>query len=377
MKPRVKRRINYLDLDVAISSSSFRNYKVRILNSPAGQTGDHIFELPWSNVELENLLVRMRRSGRVVRHIDTPEVAAMKTLGSKLYESIFYGQLEVILLRSLSEAAALHSGLRIRLRLTDAPELSGLPWELLYDRIRNRFLCLSDRTPLVRFFDVSDPPRPLSLDSALRVLVVISAPHGVVALDADEEWARLTEALAPLLKSGSVELQRLEVGSVSALRSALRRDEWHVLHFIGHGRFDAAIGDGVLLFEGPQRRSRLVSGQDLDILLHDHDSLRLVVLNACEGSRSNPNDAFSGTAQALIQQGIPAVVAMQTEVSDTAAIAISSEMYVAIADGYSLEGALADARKAVYTDGNQTEWATPVLYLRTSGADIFEVRRQK
>jgi hypothetical protein len=68
---------------------------------------------------------------------------------------------------------------------------------------------------------------------------------------------------------------------------------------------------------------------------------------------------------------------MQTEVSDTAAIAISSEMYAAIADGYPLEGALADARKAVYTDGNQTEWATPVLYLRTSGADIFEVRRQK
>jgi CHAT domain-containing protein len=173
-----------------------------------------------------------------------------------------------------------------------------------------------------------------------------------------------------------VELQRLEVGTVSALRSALRRDEWHVLHFIGHGRFDAGIGDGVLLFEGPQRRSRLVSGQDLGVLLHDHDSLKLVVLNACEGSRSDPDDAFSGAAQALIQQGLPAVVAMQTEVSDSAAIAISSEMYSAIADGYPLEGALAAARKAVYTDGNQTEWATPVLFVRTSGADVFEVHRQ-
>ena len=39
--------------------------------------------------------------------------------------------------------------LRIRLRLSDTPELAELPWEFLYDQTRNRFLGLSDRTPLM------------------------------------------------------------------------------------------------------------------------------------------------------------------------------------------------------------------------------------
>lgn len=130
----------------------------------------------------------------------------------------------------------------------------------------------------------------------------------------------------------------------------------------------------MLIFEDDQGHSRPVAGQDLGILLHDHDTLRLVVLNACDGARSDQEDPFSGTAQGLVQQGIPAVIAMQFEISDAAAIAISYEMYSATADGYPLEAALAAARKAVYTDGNQTEWATPVLYLRASSGDIFTVR---
>jgi CHAT domain-containing protein len=127
------------------------------------------------------------------------------------------------------------------------------------------------------------------------------------------------------------------------------------------------------MFEDEHGRGRAVSGQDLGILLHDHDTLRLVVLNACEGARTGQDDPFSGSAQGLIQQGIPAVVAMQFEISDSAAITLASEMYGAICDGYSLEAAVASARKTIFTDGNQTEWATPVLYLRTSNGILFNI----
>jgi hypothetical protein len=369
-------RVQYADLDLAIRAAGGGSFTVRVLNSPAGQSTEVPFRLPWSELELENFLLRITHQPRLVRRIDSPQVAVVKEFGSRLYKALFSDRLEAILLRSLSEVAAAGTGLRIRLRLSDAPVLGGLPWEFMYDSMRNRFLCLSERTPIVRFLDVPDPPRPLNISTALRILVVISSPSDLGQLDAEQEWGRLTAALAPMIREGAVEVQRLEQGTVAALRRTLRQQDWNVLHFIGHGGFDASIGDGVLIFENEQGRSRIISGEDLGVLLHDHDSLRLVLLNACEGARADQQDPFSGSAQGLVQQGIPAVVAMQFEITNDAAITLASEMYSAICDGYSLEAAVAAARKAIFTDGNQTEWATPVLYLRTADGIIFNIQNR-
>ena len=65
-----------------------------------------------------------------------------------------------------------------------------------------------------------------------------------------------------------------------------------------------------------------------------------------------------------MQQGIPAVVAMQFEISDEAAIVIAHEFYTALAAGYPVDAALAEARKAAFTGGSSAEWGIPVLYLR-------------
>ena len=64
----------------------------------------------------------------------------------------------------------------------------------------------------------------------------------------------------------------------------------------------------------PRRRRR-----QLGTILHDHESLRVAVLNACEGARTSRNDPFAGSAQSLVQQGIPAVIAMQFEIADDVA----------------------------------------------------------
>ena len=84
-----------------------------------------------------------------------------------------------------------------------------------------------------------------------------------------------------------------------------------------------------------------------------HRSLRLVVLNACEGSRVAPDDPFSGVAQALARQGIPAVVAMQFEISDPAALAFSQSFYQAIADGLPVDVATVEARRTMFADSNE------------------------
>jgi hypothetical protein len=178
------------------------------------------------------------------------------------------------------------------------------------------------------------------------------------------------------MKEGRLLMERVDTPTLEALQRRLRREEYHVLHFVGHGAFDEQAQDGVLLFEDLEGRGNPVTGESLGVLLHDHESLRLVVLNACEGARTSSTDPFAGAAQSLVRKGIPAVIAMQFEISDGAAITLAGEFYSAVADGYPVDAALSEARKAIFTRVNAVEWATPVLYMRSPDGRIFEIEDQ-
>jgi hypothetical protein len=98
----------------------------------------------------------------------------------------------------------------------------------------------------------------------------------------------------------------------------------------------------------------------------------MVVLNACHGAEGSSGSASGGIAQTLVRQGVPGVVAMQYEISDKAAKIFAEEYYRAFASGASVESAVVEARKAIYADGNDVEWGTPVLYLRATKAELLE-----
>ena len=299
----------------------------------------------------------------------------MKEFGGKLYGAVFKDEVRDTLHRSLSQTRAQGLGLRLRLRLADAPELAGVPWEFLYDPRHNRFLVQSRHTPLVRYLDLPDPPRPLSVEGPLRILVMVSSPSGYPELDVEHEWDALTGALGQQLSAGRVIAERL-AANMSTLRQRLRREEFHIFHFIGHGRYRSDWGDGVLVMEDRNGRPQEVAGEELGGLLNEYDQTRLAVLNACEGARSDASDPFAGVAQSLIQQGLPAVVAMQFEITDDAAIVFAREFYGAMIDGYPLEAALAESRGAIRDEGIVAEWGTPVLYSRAPDGHLFDLTRQ-
>ena len=117
---------------------------------------------------------------------------------------------------------------------------------------------------------------------------------------------------------------------------------------MGHGGFDEQNG-GALLFADRTGGSVPVTAEDLGVLMRDHTSMRLAVLNACEGARSDPADPFAGVADTLVRRGIPAVIAMQFEFSDDAAIEFAPALYRALAAGRPVDAAVGEARKAVYT----------------------------
>jgi hypothetical protein len=192
-------------------------------------------------------------------------------------------------------------------------------------------------------------------------------------LDCEGEWQRLNNSLEPLVRLGQVKVERLEKPGLETLQSRLRSGgPYHVLHFIGHGTFTEQGQDGLLVFEDPSGASQRVNGRHLGTILHNHPSLRLAVLNACEGARTSLKDPFSGLAQSLVQQGLPAVIAMQNPITDAAALTFASEFYAALADGFSLDAALAEARVAIFTSGNDIEWGTPILFMRSPEQNLFE-----
>jgi hypothetical protein len=349
-------------------------YRARVLASPAGEA-ECDFDPPFSQQELEIFVLRVIGLGtrRRVRRIEAPEMQTVKAFGAKLFGSVFSNGVHDCLVRSLDEADRSDAGLRLRVRLSGTPDLANVPWEYLYDPALNRFFCLSDRTPLVRYVDLPSVVRPLTVAPPLRVLAMISSPRDYPELDTEAEWSKLEKSLDELQGRGRVNLERMDSATLPNLQHRLRSGQYHIFHFIGHGGFDDRAQDGVLLLEDVAGKGEPVSGRDLGILLHDHRSLRLAVLNACEGARTSPTDPFAGAAQSLIQQGIPAVIAMQFEFSDEAAITFSQEFYGALGESLPVDAALAEARKAISTQINAVEWGTPVLYMRSPDGRIFDL----
>lgn len=352
--------VRYLDFDLLIERRP-AGYRVRVLDSPAGQaSGD--FVSPLTAAQLDAVFADLSQAG------------PGRAFGEQLFAAVFQGEVLASLRRSQESAARQDRGLRIRLRLTDVPELAAWPWECLFDPVPGQFLALSAQTPLVRYLDLPQPAPPLAVRPPLRVLALIASPPGWPPLDVQREWNGLTAALSGLIERGLVRLERLEHASFAELQRRLRGEEWHVIHFLGHGGFDPASGEGVLLLEDGGS-GRAIDGGALGTLLSGYRSLRLTVLNSCEGARASQVDSFSGVAQSLVRQGIPAVIAMQTQVVDTAASAFARGFYEAVADGYAVDAALAEARQALHAQSAGIEWAVPVLYMRSPDGCIFDVVR--
>ncbi len=368
----------YLNFDVLIERAGNGKYRARVIDSPLGPASTE-FERPLSDLQLENYILRMGQTRRgVLQPFDSGELQAIKQCGEDLFNAVFSDEVYTCFMLSREQAREKGKGLRIRLHI-EVPEFQDYPWELLYHSKMNQFLALSKETPVVRYIELPVPEYPLALRPPLKMLVMISSPEGFPPLQVEEEWKKLTAALQPLIARGMIVLERLNRPTLADLQKALRRDDFHIFHFVGHGKFITYRQDGVLLLEEDlnERRGRPVSGQYLGILLHDHPSLRLVLLNACEGARTSRSDPYAGVAQSLVQQGIPAVIAMQFPILEESAIKFANEFYGAIADGFPVDAAMSEARKAIFTTGNETEWATPVLFMNAPDGMIFKFHREQ
>lgn len=374
-RPVSLKPVRFEDFVLHLDSGTRGGFRARVLRSPFGE-GVVGFSLPFAAIlEPE---VRSGSTRDIVRKSLASASARPPTeIGSALFRSVFQGPVRMLLDKSRGRLElSPNLGLRIKIKIDPTDEEAGaladLPWELLCDGETSDFFVLSRQMSVVRYLDVPRPSHPIPFTPPLRVLAVGASPRGLDELNLEEEERRL-EVLNR--SSSGVLVHFLRKASIAAVREALSKDTYHVLHFMGHGSFDAESGEGMLAFELPDGSCDLVSGKVFAAMLQDLRSLGVVVLNACNTARARhqPNtDPFRGVASALVHGGIPAVVAMQQPISDRAAIGFSSASYRLLACGASIDEALTEGRQVLHAaDPCGCEWATPVLFLRTSEGHVF------
>ena len=369
--------MSYLDFEVEIGAAGDGGeYPVAVIHSPAGEVRASM-RFPFDGATLTNRLqaleIALLKSSGTRRGVATREEQIVQEFGRQLSEALLGGAVRTLFDVSRREASEQDLGLRLKLRI-QAPELAVIPWEFLYDDREGEYLALARGTPVIRYLELAQPLKPLTVTPPLQILRMIASPRDQDALDTDRERKRLEAAIGPLQDDGRVALTWIEGETWRDLQRAMRTGEWNIFHFIGHGAYDETADEGFIALSDDGGRTQLLSAAHLGRLLDDHAPLRLVVLNSCEGARGGTHEVLSSTAAVLMRRGVPAVVAMQYEITDRAAIEFTRSFYEAIADGQPVDGAVSEARIAVSLALERTlEWGVPVLYMHAPDGCIFSV----
>jgi hypothetical protein len=373
--------VQYQDFFIKLRWSEGRRYSVHA-ESEAGEDSSS-FLLP-ADLERRAAVALGRHLGNL-RHLSAEEAqedtpSRLEQIGGELFGLLFSGGVRTVYERAKGRLESRRSkeGLRIRLqidpRFPELARLHGLPWELLCTPEETDLLGLSCSQTLVRYLEVARGHEDLPPSVPLHILAVMADPSvsGTARLDLEQELAHLEAACRV---SGDIRLSFLKKASLTSLHQRLSAGPVHVLHFMGHGDFDEATGEGTLLFEEPDGRPCPIAGKKLAKLIKNFPQVRLVMLNACNTARAARDDGlqpFWGMATALVEGGVPAVLAMQIPIADGAAIAFSRMFYYCLAQGNPVDAAAAQGRLAIYlSDHLSPQWAAPVLFLRASDGLIF------
>src|SRR6266567_5057670 len=328
-----------------------------------------------------NILVDMLRQGRL---IDRDEY---QILGENLYRILLENKIGTALKAAFEQSLEF---LRVELEFEEGREdLSSLPWEYIYlpqdSDGGGYFLAEQNKVVLTRRLRM-EKSRSLRIDKPpLKVLFVASSPKESVTnsrtrqdelIDYRVEYDKVLElmqnfdsetikvtALLPYEKD-----EKTPRATWSNFVAMLENEEFHAIHFLGHGRWEGK--KGTILFMRKDGTPEPIADSELATTLKDYQSIRLVFLQACESAFSDPYQAFSGIAQQLAQKKIPAVVGMQYKIHQQVANAFACEFYTALAGKYKVDVALQKARRKIAIDFSSSlerlTFGLPVLYLRES-----------
>ena len=208
--------------------------------------------------------------------------------------------------------------------------------------------------------------------------MVIAAPDDQERLELKQEVYHLQSELHPdlLVRNADtgetlldVQLTILEQPGRAELTQELDRGNYQVLHYAGHSNLGNAGGDLYLVSRQTGLTERL-SGEDLAGLLVNN-GIKLAVFNSCRGGYSSSTEQGwqeRNLAQALVNRGVPGVIAMTERIPDHVAITFTQLLYRNLRRGLSIDLSLNRTRQGLISAYGSHEfyWALPTLYMQPS-----------
>ncbi|MCO5214004.1 MAG: CHAT domain-containing protein [Caldilinea sp.] len=335
--------------------------------------------------------------------------AMMRARGEELYRLVLAANLDT---QAIWFAIREHlADLRIEVT-TGVAEAASIPWELMRDpqsdspiALRVKAFVRKQSNPSLSFVGV--PPLD---DGRIRLLYVVCRPGGTQDVGLRAVFNRLLQELGGDL--ARFEITALRPPTFERLQRVLGDAKvtgrpFHIVHFDGHGIYEdlsnTTLADwlktlslltlggphtgkhGYLLFEHPSSREQMrpVSGAELGKLLHD-SGVPVLALNACQSAMNEaterPEDAaddhdavraIGSLAQAVIDQGIPAVLGMRYSVYVVTASQYIGQLYAALARGRTFGEAAGEGRKHLAANPDRwvglqprplQDWFVPVIY---------------
>jgi hypothetical protein len=284
---------------------------------------------------------------------------------------------------AFSEARAFADGndaaLRLRLFVgATAPELQALYWETLRNPDDGSPLFTGERLLFSRYLSSADwRPVRRRAKAALRGLIVIANPSdlGTFKLAALDVAAELARAKAGLEGIDCATLASGSSGERATLDQIVRqlRDGCDLLYVVCHGK--VVEGESWLWLEDEAGETHLVAGKDLIERVRElRNAPVLVVLASCQsaGSGDDASTADGGAlarlGPALAEAGVPAVLAMQGDVTIATMARFMPAFFRELQRDGQIDRAVAVARGAVR---ERDDWYVPVLFMRLRGGALW------
>lgn len=400
-----------------MTSSAVETFDIRVVRPDS--SGNVRVHVQWRGertsgvVQLDDLRMRtLKVLVGLLRTNHLTRIDELILLGEHLFVSLFgaeseerdeYSPRELFIRATSPPSTAGEKRLtRVSLEIdANVPAFGSWPWEYLFVPDRSGGFFLGDRMNFVltRRFSADTAEQWEHIRPPLRILFVVLSPRAAEPPLTSIEYTAVLETLRGLRDAQGpdrIDLRVLteeyddageplpedEIGntmrtSYAAFRNTVENFEPHVVHIIGHGRYDYGEGSaaGQIAFPKADSKALWISDWDLSNVLRDSPSVRLVFLQACESAatQDSPYGIISGLALQLARRNIPAVVAMHFQIKSDLANEFARAFYDKMKERTEIEIAMHAARRQLFVSGAMGEsqragFGLPVLYLRESGA---------
>jgi hypothetical protein len=339
----------------AQKDADVESYQISVLDTPVPNWGGPVHQNRFETQTIQALLNNYHQHLVSIPFASSPAAQIpIKNFGITLYQAL---PLTVQTLFEQCQQLAQQRAATLSIVLQfdwDAQHLLALPWELLHAPQATTFIAF--RHSITRQLAWHKHPQP---DSAplqpSDILGIWAAPSDQPPLTERERYQPNPQYPNGLIwvAGAATRLQAEQILTLNLHRG---------LHIVAHGAAGAQQLTFAMAWETASRQTEIMTANDIVVWLQQFPQLEWVYLEICSaGGAQIGQAAEQSLASQLVTAGIPAVLAFQTVVTQSAAGQFSQTFYQAWQVGQTQTQAITAGRRNVRLQGNNPiEWSLPV-----------------